>query len=37
LLVLLFTRAKSADLVLLAILIAHFIVTNAYRISGEAA
>lgn len=36
LVMLLFTRAKRFDVVLLAILIAHFVVTNAYRISGEA-
>lgn len=33
---LLFTRSKRVDFSLLAILIAHFVVTNAYRISGEA-
>lgn len=32
---LLFTRGKRVDLALLAILIAHFVITNAVRISGE--
>jgi hypothetical protein len=31
---LLFTRGKIIDLVLLAIMIAHFVITNAYRISA---
>jgi hypothetical protein len=35
LIALLFTRRRLIDLVLLAIMIAHFVITNAYRISGE--
>jgi hypothetical protein len=32
---LLFTRGKRIDVALLAVLVAHFVITNAYRISGE--
>ena len=34
--VLLLTRAKRVDVVMLSILVVHFVVTNAYRMSGEA-
>ena len=34
LIALLFTRGKIIDLVLLAIMISHFVITNAYRLSG---